>query len=151
MLFRSKEFELRRNASQMARASVSKTGELDIDKVFSYKFKEDLFKRITKIPNGKNHGMVLFVDWSGSMSSVLKSTIDQALILADFCRKVNIPFRVFAFSDDPTAATIIPRGNSKNIMKFSRKEGELNFGSTSFNALELLSRDRKSTRLNSSH
>ena len=52
---------------------------------------------------------------------------------------MNIPFRVFAFSDDPTAATIIPRGNSKNIMKFSRKEGELNFGSTSFNALELLS------------
>jgi hypothetical protein len=48
-----KEFELKRNASQFARAKVSKTGELDIDKVFSYKYNNDIFKRVTKIPNGK--------------------------------------------------------------------------------------------------
>ena len=86
---------MRRNAAQFARASVSKTGELDVEKIWSYKLKDDLFKRVTKIPNGKNHGMMMFVDWSGSMNNVLSSTIEQFLVLADFCRKVNIPFEVY--------------------------------------------------------
>ncbi|NBP14482.1 hypothetical protein EBU95_08800 [bacterium] len=95
-----KEFELKRNASQFSRAKVSKSGELDLDKVWAYKFKDDLFKRVTKIPKGKNHGMVMFIDWSGSMSDNLTNTIEQFLILTDFCRKVSIPFEVYAFSDN---------------------------------------------------
>jgi hypothetical protein len=95
-----KEFELKRNAAQFARAKVSKTGELDIDKVFGYKYNNDLFKRVTQIPNGKNHGMVMFLDWSGSMESQIEQTLEQTMVLADFCKKVNIPFKVFAFSND---------------------------------------------------
>ena len=94
-----KEFELRRNAAQYARASVSKTGELDVEKVWSYRLKEDLFKRVTKIPKGKNHAMIMFVDWSGSMINNISNTLEQVLILGDFCRKVAIPFEVYAFSD----------------------------------------------------
>lgn len=94
-----KEFELRRNAKQFARASVSKTGELDTEKVWSFKLKDDLFKRVTKIPNGKNHGMVMFIDWSGSMTDNIADTLEQTIILADFCRKVQIKFEVYAFSD----------------------------------------------------
>ena len=100
IMYLVKEFELKRNASQFMRASVSKTGELDTNKVWSYKLKEDLFKRVTKLPNGKNHGMVMYVDWSGSMSANISNTIEQTLILADFCKKVSIPFEVFAFSDN---------------------------------------------------
>jgi hypothetical protein len=96
-----KEFELKKNAEQLARASVSKTGELCMEKIWSYKLREDLFKRVTKIPNGKNHGMVMFLDWSGSMTSNITYTIEQILVLGDFCKKVNIPFEVFAFSDNP--------------------------------------------------
>jgi len=94
-----KEFELKRNAAQFARAKVSKTGELNLDKIFSYKYNEDLFKRVTKIPGGKNHGMIMFIDWSGSMTDNITQTIEQTLVLADFCKKVNIPFRVFSFTD----------------------------------------------------
>jgi len=94
-----KEFELRRNASQYARASISKTGEINLEKIWAYKLKDDLFKRVTKIPNGKNHAMIMFLDWSGSMSENITNTIEQIIILADFCRKVNIPFEVYAFSD----------------------------------------------------
>jgi hypothetical protein len=95
-----KEFELRRNARQFARASVARTGELDMKKIFSYKINEDLFKRMTVVPNGKSHGLIMFVDYSGSMTENLQATIDQTLVLATFCRKVNIPFRVYAFTDD---------------------------------------------------
>ena len=94
-----KEFELKRNAKQYARANVSKTGELDTEKVWSYKLRDDLFKRVTQIPKGKNHGMIMLIDWSGSMSDCLSDTIEQTLILADFCKKINIPFGVYAFSD----------------------------------------------------
>ena len=94
-----KEFELKRNARQFARASVSKTGELDMKKVFGYKFNDDLFRRMTVVPKGKSHGLLMFIDYSGSMTDNIKSTIEQTLVLATFCRKVNIPFRVYAFTD----------------------------------------------------
>ena len=137
-----KEFELRRNAAQMARATVARTGELDINKAFSYKIKDDLFKRVTNIPGGKNHGMVMFVDWSGSMGDVLKSTIEQTLVLSDFCRKVNIPFRVFAFSDNPEAQALFTdqgKYGRNQVHKFSSKENEIYFGFSNFLALEILS------------
>jgi hypothetical protein len=94
-----KEFELNKNAKQFARASVSKTGQLDMNKIASYRLSEDLFKRVTEVPKGKNHGLLLFLDLSGSMRPNMEGCLEQVLILAIFCRKVNIPFRVFGFTD----------------------------------------------------
>jgi hypothetical protein len=94
-----KEFELRKNADQMKRASTAKTGDLDMSKIFSYKFNEDIFKKITVVPGGKSHGLVMFLDWSGSMHSHLENTIKQLISLVLFCKKVNIPYEVYAFSD----------------------------------------------------
>lgn len=94
-----KEFEMKRNAKQYARASIAKTGSLDIKKVFSYKIKDDIFKRVSVVPKGKNHGLLMFIDYSGSMTDNILPTIEQTILLATFCRKVNIPFRVYAFTD----------------------------------------------------
>lgn len=95
-----KEFELRRNAQQLSRAQVSKSGEIDVDQLFKYKFSEDLFLKVTSIPKGKNHGLIMFYDMSGSMSSHIAGVIEQILILVEFCRKVNIPFEVYGFTND---------------------------------------------------
>jgi len=95
----AKEFELRKNADQLKRAKTAKTGELDMNKIYSYQFNEDIFKKITNVPNGKSHGLVLYLDWSASMSSVMDNTIKQLLTLAMFCKKVMIPFEVYGFSD----------------------------------------------------
>jgi hypothetical protein len=139
-----KEFELKRNASQFARAKVSKTGELDIDKVFSYKYNNDIFKRVTKIPNGKNHGMVMFVDWSGSMYDSMQQTLEQTLVLADFCKKVNIPFKVFSFSDAPSPIrkqdSYTEAGYRINT-KYTRRTGDIYFDSYNARMYELLSSD----------
>lgn len=94
-----KEFELRRNAQQLKRVGVSKMGDLNMNKIYSYQFNEDIFKRIASVPKGKSHGLVLFLDWSGSMNSYLHDTIKQLLTLTLFCKKVSIPFEVYAFSD----------------------------------------------------
>ena len=95
-----KEFECRKSADAYARATVSKTGVLDCTKLHSYKYNEDLFKKITTIPDGKNHGLIFILDWSGSMSTVLMDTIKQLYNLIWFCKKVQIPFQVFAFSNE---------------------------------------------------
>lgn len=94
-----KEFEMRKNADQLKRASTAKTGELNMAKVFSYQFNDDIFKKITVLPGGKSHGLVMFLDWSGSMSDHIFNTVKQLLALVMFCKKVNIPYEVMAFAN----------------------------------------------------
>jgi hypothetical protein len=93
-----KEFELKKNAEQLKRSSIAKTGEIDMNSIFSYKFNEDIFRKITVIPGGKSHGLVMFLDWSGSMRNNLHNTVKQLLNLVLFCKQINIPFEVYAFT-----------------------------------------------------
>jgi hypothetical protein len=95
-----KEFTLKQNAKQLAKARVSKTGKLNMDKLWSYQITDNLFLQTTEIPNGKNHGMIMLLDMSASMSDILKGTIEQTIALSMFCRKVNIPFEVYGFTDN---------------------------------------------------
>jgi hypothetical protein len=94
-----KEFEMKKAADQYARAAVSKSGSLDMARLHTYKYNEDLFKKVTTLPGATNHGMVMVVDWSGSMYENLKGTLSQLYNLIWFCRRTQIPFEVFAFSD----------------------------------------------------
>jgi hypothetical protein len=98
----AKEFELRKNADQQKRASIAKSGELNLNKVYAYKFTEDIFKRMTVLPEGKSHGLVMFLDWSGSMSDHMENTVKQLINLVMFCKKVNIPYEVYAFTSEHT-------------------------------------------------
>lgn len=95
-----KEFEMRKNADQLKRATTAKTGDLDMKKLFSYGFSEDIFKKISVVPGGKSHGLVLFLDWSGSMAEHMGNTFKQLINLVLFCKKVNIPYEVYAFADE---------------------------------------------------
>jgi hypothetical protein len=112
-----KEFELKRNAKQLAKARVSKTGKLDVSKVWRYKLSEDLFLQSTEVPNGKNHGMLMVVDMSSSMQQNMAGTIEQIVNLALFCRKVNIPFDVYGFIDNHSELEYTKAGirTSRNI------------------------------------
>jgi len=94
-----KEFEMKKAADIHRRAYSSKKGTLDMNKIHAYKYSENLFQQITSFPEGKNHGMVMFIDWSGSMHSYMKDTIEQLINLTMFCSKVQIPFEVYSFSD----------------------------------------------------
>ena len=91
-------FEMKRKASLYIKAKTSKSGDLDENKLWSYKTSENIFKQITSIPDGKNHGMIMYLDMSGSMRCNLPGTIDQLINLSMFCRKINIPFEVYGFT-----------------------------------------------------
>tara|TARA_A100001234_G_scaffold149098_1_gene131266 strand:- start:766 stop:2886 length:2121 start_codon:yes stop_codon:yes gene_type:complete len=93
-----KEFECRKSADAYARAGQSKTGVLNTSKLHTYKYNDDIFKKVTVLPDGKNHGMIFILDWSGSMGNVLMDTVKQLINLCWFCRKVQIPFEVYAFT-----------------------------------------------------
>ena len=94
-----KEFEMKKSADAYARAAVSKTGSLDMGKLHTYKYNEDLFRKVTTLPGATNHGLVMCLDWSGSMAENLKGTLTQLFNLVWFCRNTKIPFEVYAFSD----------------------------------------------------
>jgi hypothetical protein len=94
-----KEFEMRKQARQYKRAKTDKTGIIDPMKLHTYKFNEDLFKRLVELPEDKNHGMIFLLDWSSSMSDTLFKTTKQLMNLIWFCDKVQIPFEVYAFRD----------------------------------------------------
>lgn len=93
-----KEFEMRKSADSYSRAATSRTGVLNMSKLHTYKWNEDLFKKVTVLPGDKNHGMIFILDWSGSMSNTISSCIRQIISMCWFCRKVNIPFEVYAFT-----------------------------------------------------
>ena len=113
-----KEFECRKSASAYSRAATDRTGVLDTTKLQTYRFNEDIFKKITVLPDGKNHGLVFILDWSGSMQYVLQDTLKQLYNLIWFCRKIQIPFEVYAFTQEWSREE---RGTLKSC--YERKEG----------------------------
>ena len=95
-----KEFECRKAADAYSRSATARTGVLDTTRLHTYKYNEDLFKKVTVLPDGKNHGLVFVLDWSGSMQRVLLDTCKQLFNLVWFCKKVAIPFEVYAFTNE---------------------------------------------------
>lgn len=93
-----KEFECKKSADSYARSATSRTGVLDTKMLHTYKYADDIFKKVTVIPDGKNHGLIFILDWSGSMNDVILDTVKQLLNLCWFCRKVQIPFEVYSFT-----------------------------------------------------
>ena len=94
-----KEFEMKKAADLYKRSTVSKTGSLNMDKLHSYSYNEDIFLKMNVEPGATNHGLVMFVDWSGSMADNFHNTLKQTLNLVWFCKRVNIPFEVYGFSN----------------------------------------------------
>ena len=122
-----KEFECKKSADSYARASTSRTGVLDTARLHTYKYNEDLFKKVTTLADGKNHGLVFVLDWSGSMDRILLDTTKQLFNLIWFCKKVAIPFDVYAFTNewrradhDYETGKIIPCDRTSH---FEKKEG----------------------------
>ena len=100
VMYLVKEFEMKKSAQAYKRAQTDKTGIIDPLKLPSYKYSDDIFKKLTILPDGKNHGMMMLLDWSGSMSDVLFDTVKQLINLVEFCKKVNIPFEVYFFTSE---------------------------------------------------
>ena len=94
----AKDFERKKAAFEYSRATTSKTGKLDPLKLHAYKTSEDIFLTTTQLAQAKSHGIMMFMDLSGSMCDIIEDVTNQAISIAMFCRKVNIPFEVYSFT-----------------------------------------------------
>lgn len=146
-----KEFEMKKSADVYKRAQTSKSGSLDMKKIWGYKLNDDLFKRVTVVPEGKNHGMVFLLDWSGSMHSVIKDTIKQVINLAMFCKKVQIPFRVYAFTSsyrDTDEVRYAQRDFEQGLYDQAKEKGANYLMHHHFHLLEFFSDRMSNTEFN---
>ena len=143
-----KEFEMKKSADNYSRATVSKSGSLNLKVLHKYKFEDDLFKKVTNIPDGKSHGFIFYLDWSASMDDNLIPTMKQLLNLVWFAKKTNIPFEVYAFSDqyctDDKPRLNRERGNNA----FSSEIGDMRFTDRQFKLLELCNSKMNNSKLN---
>lgn len=142
-----KEFEMRKSATQYKRTQTSKIGQLDSRKLAVYQLTDDLFRRIKVVPDAKNHGMIMLLDWSGSMNSCIKDTIKQVINLAMFCQRAMIPYQVFAF----TTQHVKNRHSTKDI-GVNYEENPIEGGKfrahSYFNLLELFSNKMSTSEFN---
>jgi hypothetical protein len=124
-----KEFECRKAADSYARASTARTGVLDCSKLHTYKYNEDLFRKVTTLADGKNHGLVFVLDWSGSMGDVMLDTVKQLFNLVWFCKKVTIPFEVYAFTSDYPLVKYSSDGRADLRMRsYKKRDGLIQVG-----------------------
>ena len=94
----AKDFERKKAAFEYSRATTAKSGKLDPLKLHSYKMTEDIFLTTTQLAQAKSHGIIMFMDLSGSMCEIIEDVTTQAITIAMFCRKVNIPFASYSFT-----------------------------------------------------
>ena len=140
-----KEFEMRKSATAYRRAKLSKVGQLDMKKIYAYKLKEDLFKQVMTKPEGKNHGMIFLLDWSGSMTNSMDNTVEQVIALAAFCQRIQIPYQVLAFSDSYSPMKFRNATANYDIKKVRGTNG---LQVHSFHLLELFSHKMKQSEFN---
>jgi len=134
-------FEMKRKASTLSRARTNKTGELNMKKLWATKLTEDVFLSNTVFPNGTNHGLMMFIDFSGSMSRDVTATILQTLVMAEFCKKVDIPFEVYSFTNATDRA--MPQRNVDQMRSINNgyKDGTTCIKDEDFYVVQLITSD----------
>ncbi len=108
------EFERKKAAFQYTRSKTSDSGDIDVNKLHSYKFDDHIFRSVTRLADAKSHGMMFFIDYSSSMQLEIHEVINHTLNLILFCKTVNIPFQVFGFTT-PIRSEVIDKNIRSDI------------------------------------
>lgn len=93
------QFERRKAAEEIRKERMKPTGTINPDRLHQFKTHDDIFLRNLVKHEGKKHGMVMLIDWSGSMNDCVDGVVRQLLTLTWFCRKAKIPFEVFLYTE----------------------------------------------------
>ena len=143
------QFQMKQAADADKRTEIAKTGILDTVSMINYRWSEDIFMKNEVHADGKNHGIVMYIDWSGSMCNIISDTVEQLLILTEFCQKVNIPFDVYAFSSkNHSSLDYVTDENGNNVESGNHQHIEHDDRSVmrphGFSLIQFLSSDMKS-------
>ena len=100
------QFERRKAADEIRKERPKQTGQLNLDRLHQYRTHDDIFLSKIVKQDGKNHGIVFLIDFSGSMGHTIRNCVLQVMQLVSFCEKAKIPFEVFGFTD--ICVTLLP-------------------------------------------
>ena len=100
------QFERRKAADEIRKERPKQTGQLNLDRLHQYRTHDDIFLSKIVKQDGKNHGIVFLIDFSGSMGHTIRNCVLQVMQLVSFCEKAKIPFEVFGFTD--ISVTLLP-------------------------------------------
>jgi len=92
-------FERKMKARDMARIYEVQKGQLDMNALHKYMFDDKIFSKNVITHDNKNHGFIMVVDCSGSMSGIFSSVMQYTYKLTQFCQRLRVPYKVFGFSD----------------------------------------------------
>jgi hypothetical protein len=98
------QFERRKAADAIRKERPKQTGQLNLDRLHQYRTHDDIFLSKIVKQDGKNHGIVFLMDFSGSMQHSLSDCFLQVCQLVWFCEKAKIPFEVFGYTEVNQAA-----------------------------------------------
>ena len=130
----AKEFEMKKAARSYAKAKISDSGDININKLANYRLEDNIFRKMIEVHKGKSHGLVLILDKSGSMNDHIEGAMEQILVMAHFCRKVNIPFVAYSFTNCNSATKSYDFANRMNkngeiiLNPFSKEDNDLRMG-----------------------
>ena len=114
------EFMRRKAADESQRTRTADTGSIDTSRLWAYRVSEEIFGSYEIKREGKNHGIVFLLDWSGSMNVILKETVEQLACLVQFCAAASIPCEIYAFSDNHFHSK-----DGKKIEMWSKDSGQI--------------------------
>jgi hypothetical protein len=129
-----KQFMTKKAARDSFRLSVNKTGVIDTVRMMNFHFTDDIFMRQTTMKKGKSHGLVFFMDWSGSMAVCLEDTLKQLFQIVLFCKRLNIPYEVYAFT-----SRFAELDNNKSDFEYPSDMKGSKMGFNNFSLLNILS------------
>ena len=142
-----KEFEMRKSATEYKRITTSKSGDLDMRKLYAHTLTDDIFKKLDILPEDKNHGMIFLLDWSGSMQHNMADTIKQVINLAMFCQRIQIPYQVFAFTTGRSGESVPYDIRSAKIAALDQNMS--GFADNNWNLLEFFNHKMTNSEFNS--
>jgi hypothetical protein len=93
-------FLMKKAANTFKKTKIREKGILDTKKLSQYKLSDNIFKTYKPVTKGKSHAFVIFGDWSSSMKDCLSDIMNQMFMISLFCKKLNIPFEIYIFSDN---------------------------------------------------
>jgi len=92
------QFERKKAADEIRRERPKQTGMLNLDRLHQYRTHDDIFLSKIIKQDGKNHGIMFLIDFSGSMGTTIGNCVHQVMQLVWFCEKAKIPFQVYGFT-----------------------------------------------------
>ena len=96
------EFNRMKSAKDQRRTKTRRSGVLDMNKLSQHKINMDIFNVMEIHRDSENHGFIILLDWSGSMANIIENCVHQLSILIQFCKKIEVPIKVYMFVANPS-------------------------------------------------